>query len=162
MRIMAGFIKRLDKTAPLKIIDIGSRIELAQPWCYRQLMVSKKWVYQGLDLKTGDNVNIVSDDPFNYPIADNEYDVIISGQCIEHVTNLAAWMRELHRILKPKGKICIIGPSAGFIHRFPVDCWRILPDGMRFLFENEGFVNVEVQRSDVGPWYPCAGMAEKP
>ena len=160
--MMEGFIRCLDKTAPLKIIDVGSRIELGQPECYRQLMISEKWTYQGLDLKAGSNVDIISDDPFNYPITDNEYDVIISGQCIEHVTNLAVWMKELYRILKPGGRICIIGPSAGGIHRHPVDCWRVLPDGMRFLFENEGFINIDVQRSGVGPWYPCIGTAKKP
>jgi len=159
---MAEFLGRLDETASLKIIDVGSRIELGQPDCYRQLITSENWEYRGLDLKAGDNVDIISEDPFNYPIADEEYDVIISGQCIEHVANLTEWMRELYRILKPGGKICVSGPSAGGIHRFPIDCWRILPDGMRCLLENAGFINIETDRSEVSPWYPCTGTAEKP
>ena len=31
------------------------------------------------------------------------------------------------------GIACLIAPSGGYEHRYPVDCWRFYPDGMRAL-----------------------------
>ena len=42
------------------------------------------------------------------------------------------------RILKPNGTIIIIAPSIWVQHRYPIDCWRFLPDGMRCLLEEAG------------------------
>ena len=32
------------------------------------------------------------------------------------------------RILKPEGLFYLNAPSAGSVHRYPVDCWRFYPD----------------------------------
>ena len=45
------------------------------------------------------------------------------------------WIPELTRVLRPKGLLAICTVWQFPEHRFPVDCWRILPDGMRYLFD---------------------------
>lgn len=45
-------------------------------------------VYTGLDIVPGVNVDIVTTDPYHWPIEDNAFDLVISGQCMEHVENL--------------------------------------------------------------------------
>nr|MBA2585907.1 hypothetical protein [Chthoniobacterales bacterium] len=40
---------------------------------------------------------------------------------------------QVARALKAGGLCCIIVPSSGPEHRFPLDCWRIYPDGLRAL-----------------------------
>src|SRR5262249_11476017 len=40
---------------------------------------------------------------------------------------------EIARVLKPGGYCCIIAPSSGYEHRYPVDCWRFYPDGFAAL-----------------------------
>jgi len=50
-------------------------------------------------------------------------------------------MKEIARILKPGGLCCIIAPSGGPEHKYPVDCWRFFPDGLRALAH---YVDLEV------------------
>ena len=39
-------------------------------------------------------------------------------------------MLEIARVLKVGGLCCILAPSSGPEHRYPVDCWRFYPDGL--------------------------------
>lgn len=55
-------------------------------------------------------------------------------------------MLEISRVLKPGGLACIIVPSGGPEHRYPLDCWRFYPDGMRAL-ANFGRLLVEDVRT---------------
>jgi len=90
----------------------------------------------GLDIKEGPNVDIISEDLYRYPFENETFDVVISGSTVEHVKNMFRWIVELKRIVKREGLICIIAPSVFRMnHPHPVDCWRIYPDGMRFLLE---------------------------
>ena len=52
-------------------------------------------------------------------------------------------MREMRRALKPGGHCCIIAPSAGPEHRYPVDCWRVYPDGLRAAARYAGLATIE-------------------
>ena len=47
----------------------------------------------------------------------------------EHVSQPWAAILEVARVLAPGGLCCIIAPSSGPEHRYPVDCWRFYPDG---------------------------------
>jgi SAM-dependent methyltransferase len=65
----------------------------------------------------------------------DRFDVVLSGQVIEHVRKPWLWIKELARIAKPGGYVIIINPVSWPYHEAPVDCWRIYPEGMRSLFE---------------------------
>jgi hypothetical protein len=39
------------------------------------------------------------------------------------------------RVLRPGGVLAIITHWSFPEHRYPIDCWRILPDGMKHLFD---------------------------
>ncbi len=88
-------------------------------------------------------LHIVSTSEYNYPIDDEQYDVVISGQVMEHVKKIWLWIDELKRITKKNGLIIIILPVSWTYHAVPVDCWRIYPDGMRALMEDKGLAVVE-------------------
>lgn len=115
----------------LKILDVGS---LDINGCYKKSFQLPKWSYTGMDITPGKNVDLVVPDPHNWTnIQDKSYDVVVSGNCLEHIE--APWMvaKEIERITKDNG-ICIFTvPWNHGIHRFPVDCWRILPDGMTYM-----------------------------
>ena len=49
-------------------------------------------------------------------------------------------------MLRPAGLFYLNAPSNGDFHRYPVDCWRIMPDGMRYLFEEA----LQLERYDIG------------
>lgn len=87
--------------------------------------------YTGIDIAAGPNVDRVVD---SYDFGAEQYDMVISGSTMEHVQDLHAWRDAVIRACKPGGRICVIAPHTWDEHRHPVDCWRILPDGMRWLF----------------------------
>jgi SAM-dependent methyltransferase len=127
--LMSRFLKMLPDT-PLNILDVGSYDVNGS---YKNLIKNPKWKYVGLDMSPGPNVDIVAPPETPFPIPDSSFDVVISGQCFEHCE--APWLliKEVERVCKPGGMIAIIAPWNFPIHRYPVDCWRILPDGMTYL-----------------------------
>ena len=100
----------------------------------------------GLDTIAGPNVDVVTQDPFAFPFDDDQFDIVLSGSTMEHVTAIWRWVPELVRVLKPGGLLAIHTHWRFPEHRFPVDCWRILPDGMRYLFDITGkLINYDIQ-----------------
>jgi SAM-dependent methyltransferase len=116
---------------PLVILDLGSQDFNGS---YRPLFDRKPWRYLGVDMTVGKNVDIVLRNPYRWrEIRAGSADVIVSGQTFEHTEFFWLTMREIARSLKAGGLVCIIAPSAGDEHRYPVDCWRVYPDGLRAL-----------------------------
>ena len=157
-KIMGKFLEILDQNEKLKVLDVGS-LQYESHKTYRELC-SKNWEYVGLDLEPGSNVDVVPNDPYKYPFPDNEFDVIISGQCFEHVDRPWDLVKELYRILKYSGHVFIIAPSKGPIHT-KHDCWRILPDGMISLLEWGGFDGIVTLWNKDSKWGDCVGYARK-
>ena len=102
---------------------------------FRPLVYQRNWRYTGLDQAAGPNVDVVAEDPFCFPFADDSFDVVISGSTMEHVTAIWKWIPELVRVLKPGGFLAIHTHWQFPEHRYPVDCWRIMPDGMKYIFD---------------------------
>jgi len=141
---MRGFVKRhLNPTQRLSILDVGSM----DVWggCYRPIFqsASQVWSYTGMDMAAGKNVDIVVKEPYDWTeIPADSFDVVISGQCLEHVENTHAWMEQVARVVKPGGIVCVIVPWKCDEHRYPVDCWRVFPDGLRWLMTTIGKLQV--------------------
>jgi SAM-dependent methyltransferase len=132
--LMKYFVERyLDKSKMLEILDIGS---FDVNGSYKSLFQNLNWNYCGLDMIEGPNVDIVSKSAYDFGI-EKQFDVVISGNCLEHVEAPWKWIRELEKVTKKGGIVCIITPFSIGEHRHPVDCWRILPDGYRYLLERE-------------------------
>lgn len=115
------------KNQPLLILDVGS---LDVNGSYKEYFDISPWIYRGIDMAPGKNVDIVLRNPYNWrEIKSNSADVLISGQAFEHIEFFWLTMLEISRVLKPEGLCCLIAPSSGPEHRYPVDCWRFYPDG---------------------------------
>jgi len=150
--------KYLDKDKELVIYDIGSMGE----WNYRDIFSNNpNWKYFGIDLKSGINVDIILDSPYKWQFEDDSVDIVISGQCFEHIEFFWLTIMEIKRILKPNGLLCIIAPSKGYEHRFPVDCWRFYPDGMRALIKYADLTELEVYVDNSSDWGDCVLIAKK-
>ncbi len=52
---------------------------------------------------------------------------------MEHVEFFWITFLEVARVLREGGICCMIAPSGGPEHRYPVDCWRYYPDVFRAL-----------------------------
>lgn len=128
---MYEFIKKYAKPRD-KILEVGSEGSNH----YRQLphILELKPNYVGLDIKKGFNVDIAVEDPYSWKeLSDNEFDIVISGSTLEHIEFFWVVFKEMARVLKPGGYMCVIVPRKWKNHFYPVDCWRFLPDGMRAL-----------------------------
>lgn len=129
---MTELLKRYDGAPSADVLDVGS---YDVNGTYRPLVEGLGWRYTGLDVSAGPNVDIVSRDPYRFPIPDNRYDVVMSGSTMEHVEAIWRWVPELVRVLRVGGMLAIVTHWQFPEHRYPVDCWRIMPDGMRYLFD---------------------------
>jgi SAM-dependent methyltransferase len=147
----------------LGVVDIGARSVLGHQ-TYRELFNNLTWQFQGLDIEAGHNVDIVVDDPYCWRTIDSAtFDVAISGQALEHVEFPWKTFAEVFRVLKPGGLFCLIVPSSGEEHRYPVDCWRFYPDSMRALARDSGFEAVEVFTDfGLGNWQDTFAVFQKP
>jgi hypothetical protein len=152
---------------PLQIIDLGSQDVNGS---YRSLFCELAWDYIGLDMAAGNNVDIVLRTPYVWnEVASNSADIVISGQAFEHIEYFWITMLEIARVLKPGGLSCIIAPSSGPEHRYPLDCWRFYPDGMKALsrFAQMEIIEASTQWEDIGYedsncWHDSVLICRKP
>jgi SAM-dependent methyltransferase len=117
----------LSEASGLKVLDVGSGSD--DDWSYRWLFKPPRFEYTGLDLESGQNVDIVPTDPFDWTeIPTDSFDAVISGQTFEHNPYFWITTAEIARVVRPGGFVAIVAPSEGRVHRFPLDCWRFYPD----------------------------------
>lgn len=126
-----------------RVLDVGS---LDLNGSFRRLVKERGWDYVGLDIVAGRNVDIVAPE-YDYPFGDGEFDVVISGSTMEHVKAIWKWVPELVRVLGAGGLLVLVTHTRWGEHRHPVDCWRVMPDGMRFLFDETGALEDYVIRT---------------
>ncbi len=122
------------------VLDVGSMRVIRQKHSYRELFESD-YFYTGMDVTRGMNVDIVG-----YENITEVYDVVISGQVMEHVNRPWEWLRSLKPYFEKY--ICIIAPNAIKEHRYPIDTYRYFPDGMKDLFNYAEIVVIKIFKSD--------------
>jgi SAM-dependent methyltransferase len=136
------------------VVDVGS---YDINGTYKALFTGK---YIGADNSPGPNVDVLMDSD-EWKNMEN-VDAVISGQTIEHVTDVEAWMKELYRILKPGGILCIIAPTEGPPHYYPI--WvRNYPEVLlREVIVAGGFEIISSVVNDELPWKLVCCVAKKP
>ena len=84
--------------------------------------------YTGVDFVEGKGVDVVLDDPYTLPFADESVDIVVSNSCLEHSEMFWPSFLEMLRVLRPTGLLYLNVPSNADFHRYPVDCWRFYLD----------------------------------
>jgi SAM-dependent methyltransferase len=106
------------------------------PSTYQSLMANSSLTWDTLDLYPNARLTYTAKSEYAFPIQDNTYDAVLSGQVIEHVRKPWLWMRELSRVCKIGGLVVTVNPVSWPYHEAPIDCWRAFPEGMRALYED--------------------------
>ena len=157
------FTKYLVKNKFYNILDIGS-LSVHGHKTYHDLLQKHTEFscnYLGVDIVDGPNVDIIIN-PNDYLGSQliQEFNIIISGQTLEHVDNIFMFMQSLISVADSKGcLICLIAPAAGLEHHQP-DYWRILPDGMKTLFSWANIKPLEIYNNGIKPWCDTVGIGE--
>lgn len=117
----------------MKVLEIGPD---SFPSTYQRLAQDLSIDWHTLDMHDSPQLTYPSSQEYSFAIPDESYDVVLSGQVIEHVRKPWKWMPELGRITRAGGLVITINPVSWVYHKAPVDCWRIYPDGMKALYED--------------------------
>ena len=118
-----------DPARPIRLIEIGSQ----------NLNGSLREVcppavdYTGVDFAAGAGVDVVLDDAYSLPFADQAFDMVVSSSCFEHAQMFWLTFLEALGVLRPRGLSHLNATPSGAFHRHPVDCWRFYPDGGKAL-----------------------------
>ena len=143
---------------PWTVLDVGSMsVNRTFPRTYREVM-PPAWRYAGCDIAPGPNVDFLMAGPYAIQRGPGDYHLVISGQVLEHVPNPFRLTAEMARMLRPGGTLILTAPWKWAIHRHPLDCWRILPDGMRALFKEADLRPAKTYLVENDCW----GVAHKP
>lgn len=117
----------------MRVLEIGPD---QSPSTYQSIVDDDSLVWDTLDIHSNQQVTHRATSEYSFPIQDGAYDIVLSGQVIEHVRRVWVWMREVARVCRGGGLVITINPVSWPFHEAPVDCWRIYPDGMRALYED--------------------------
>ncbi len=143
---------RLVRERTICVLDVGSMsVNRSYPHTYREHM-PPAWIYRGCDIAPGKNVDLVQADPYILPAVDGEFDMVISGQCLEHVRYPFKLVAEMARVMKSGGAIILTAPWNQREHRYPKDYWRIFPDAMHAMMEDAGLHCIEAYTRENDCW----------
>ena len=98
------------------VLDVGSG---ASP--YHEFFKVKKYTTADIDIRSHPDLKITNN---KIPCKNEIYDVIVCTQVLEHVFNFSKLIQEMHKKLKPGGRIFVSVPFVYHEHGIPNDYWR--------------------------------------
>ncbi len=111
---------------------------------YRPLCEELGYEYFGADVEAGPNVDVELPIRGDWMLTD-KWDVVICGQTLEHSERPWKLVGEMAAVCE--SLLILIAPWQWPEHHHPLDCWRILPDGMRVLLMDAGFQLLETGKT---------------
>ncbi len=96
----------------------------------------------GIDVATSPHIKTEVDviyDGKNIPFEDNRFDYVLCTEVMEHVPEPAAFLKEIHRVMKPDGLLIMTTPFLVPLHEEPYDFYRYTKHGIRHLLTGAGF-----------------------
>lgn len=98
-----------------------------------------------IDLFPFPNVDIVADIA-RTPLGDASIDYLIIDAVLEHVPEPHKVVDEIHRIMRPGGRIYCLTPFVYPYHGYPHNYFNFSKDALEFLFRNFSSCSVEIAR----------------
>jgi SAM-dependent methyltransferase len=100
----------------------------------------------------------------NDAIPDGAFDYVVCTEVLEHTLDPFAAIAEIHRILRPGGRLFLSVPFNLRIHGPLPDCWRFTEHGLRRLLERFEILELDSVETADRPLMPIhyTAVAEKP
>ena len=121
-----------------RVLDYGCG---ARP--YERWFAAAGAEYRGADLERRHEVAIAPDGTLGAAAA--SVDLVASFQVLEHVWDVAGYLREAHRVLVPGGRLLLSTHGTWLYHPHPGDFRRWTAEGLKREIEAAGFVLVSLQ-----------------
>lgn len=132
-------LARVNSIGPARVLDYGCAL---RP--YRGLFGSGV-TYVGADLKGNALADIVLKPDGSVPEPDHSFDLVLSTQVLEHVSDPAGYLLECFRVLRPGGSLVLTTHGLMYWHPDPHDFWRWTPEGLVKLVAEAGFAVSETR-----------------
>ena len=117
--------------AGLRVLDVGCGEKPYLPY------FDGASEYVGVDVDESAHADLVGAVE-RLPLADASFDLVLCIQVLEHVDDPARAVRELHRVVRPGGRVLVATHGTYVFHPSPVDHWRWTHTGLARLFEENG------------------------
>ncbi len=79
----------------------------------------------------------------NLPFHSCSFDSVLCTQVLEHVPDPWYMLKEVHRVLRPGGKLLLSAPQAWRLHEEPFDFYRYTKYGLHYLVQEAGLQMIE-------------------
>lgn len=122
-----------------RILDVGCGKKPYQTWFGD---VSE---YVGLDVSPGPKVDVVVAPDELWPLANENFDTVLSTQVIEHADDLEFTLRQMSRVLRTDGTIILSFPFLYNVHGAPYDHRRFTHFGAPKLMQGYEILHLETQ-----------------
>ena len=130
-RVKAKHLQHINKDS--RILDVGGRGRKYDR-SYGKLFPDVV-EYSVADIVEGPGVTHVMPGEYTLPFEDDYFDLVVSGQTLEHVPNPFNLVAEMKRVMKPGGRMVIIVPSAGPQHD-QKDYWRFMDNAFEAIADD--------------------------
>ncbi len=138
--------KAYEKTIP-KYLNKGIKFNILDYGCgskpYKYIFNSYINKYIGVDV--GDNqfadYIILPGDKLSFQ--DDEFDIVLSSQVLEHVQETDSYLRECFRVLKPNGLLFLSTHGTWQYHAAPYDYYRWTSVGLKYQLQKNSFEILE-------------------
>jgi SAM-dependent methyltransferase len=94
--------------------------------------------YVAADLPGNPHASVEISADGSIPCEDESFDVVLSTQVLEHVSDPGLYLSECHRVLRPGGRLLLSTHGMMLYHPDPVDYWRWTCAGLRRVVEEAG------------------------
>ena len=111
---------------------------------YRSIIEGRSSKYLAFDVSPGDKIDVVGDIQ-KLPFKENYFDTIICTQVLEHVKKPWLAVKEMYRVIRPRGYSLVTVPFMLPYHAHPNDYFRYTREGLISLFEEAGFKIIDCQ-----------------
>lgn len=136
---IARYVERFARSLPAgaRVLDAGAGEARFRSHFSRQR-------YIALDNRKGDpawnysHLHLVGD-LLAIPLRENSCDALLSVVVLEHTPDPSQVLRELHRVLRPGGRLLLVVPMIWEIHQPPNDYFRFTRYGVERLLTAAGF-----------------------
>ena len=146
---IASCLRELSEAIPengeYRVLDIGCGLKPYFPF-----FKGKISEYIGIDSDISLNADIKADLDEPLLLQEENVDIIICTQVLEHVKRPKFLVDEMFRVCKKGGIVFLSAPFVWEVHNYPQDYWRFTEQGLKLLFEK--FSEIKI--------IPCGNTAQ--